>query len=396
MKLRVAESFEKSLATLDGPGRAAAKRAAFDFIAHPAGPGLRMHRLVHAEDRRFWSIRVNRDLRIIVYRCPDVVVLCYAAHHDDAYAWAGERRLSGLPGAHPDQDVEIDSSSRRAEPPNELANAMATTEPKLVPMGRRFGAASSRRSSRRLRVWKHAVAPLPGRLPPSVPTSDPPPLVQLLRSFLSAHPSPPKEHSAPVAGEAEPRPGCRRGGRPCVRGNRGRAGSGDGGRRLAEERGLAIPFAVASIQGLLAALLGITVWWFYRASRLQAQAELTCLVSRLQSGHLGARADPKAVGAALRPLVERVNWALDAATEPADTAIAAWARLSRSGRPKVSVDRERLASDLHEAIASMERFLTLRANQIQDLAGAVHARCPDGYVGTDTTRGNGQGSERGA
>ena len=100
MRARIAESFARSLARLEGPERAAVKRAAFDFLFGSRSPGLHLHRLVHCEDPRFWSLRVNRDLRIIVHREGEALVLCYADHHDRAYAWAAPRALCVADTSH--------------------------------------------------------------------------------------------------------------------------------------------------------------------------------------------------------------------------------------------------------------------------------------------------------
>jgi len=47
-----------------------------------------------AKDPNFWSARVSDDLRIIVHRTDESLLLCYVGHHDGAYAWA-ERRTAG-------------------------------------------------------------------------------------------------------------------------------------------------------------------------------------------------------------------------------------------------------------------------------------------------------------
>ena len=66
-----------------------------------------MHRVDGARDRNFWSARVSRDIRIIVHRMDDSTTLCYVDHHDDAYRWAGRRRLETHPRTGAAQLVEI-------------------------------------------------------------------------------------------------------------------------------------------------------------------------------------------------------------------------------------------------------------------------------------------------
>ncbi|WNO55184.1 3'-5' exonuclease [Stakelama saccharophila] len=50
-----------------------------------------MHRIGAADG--FWSVRVNRDVRIVLHKEGDRVLLAYVAHHDEAYAWAERKRL---------------------------------------------------------------------------------------------------------------------------------------------------------------------------------------------------------------------------------------------------------------------------------------------------------------
>jgi len=56
--------------------------------------------LIHIEltkDRRFWSIRVSSDIRLIVHRTETSLLLCYVGHHDSAYQWAERRKLKTHP-----------------------------------------------------------------------------------------------------------------------------------------------------------------------------------------------------------------------------------------------------------------------------------------------------------
>lgn len=97
MDFRIADSFVDGLRRLHGPDLKAAKTAAFDLQLDPAAPGLRMHRLDRAADRHFWSVRVNADIRIILHRLDDALLLAYVDHHDAAYRWAERRRIERHP-----------------------------------------------------------------------------------------------------------------------------------------------------------------------------------------------------------------------------------------------------------------------------------------------------------
>lgn len=107
MNFLIADTFTASLARLTGEEQKAVKTTAFDLQMNPASPGLSFHRLDGAKDKNFWSVRVNRDLRIIVHRSGENMLLCYVGHHDDAYAWAERRRLETHPKTGAAQLVEI-------------------------------------------------------------------------------------------------------------------------------------------------------------------------------------------------------------------------------------------------------------------------------------------------
>ena len=68
---------------------------------------MRFHRLGAVKDPNFWSIRVNRDIRIIVHRSAKSLLLCYVDHHDKAYQWAERRKLETHPKTGAAQLVEL-------------------------------------------------------------------------------------------------------------------------------------------------------------------------------------------------------------------------------------------------------------------------------------------------
>jgi superfamily I DNA/RNA helicase len=52
-------------------------------------------------------VRVSRDVRLIVHRTPQSLLLCYVGHHDDAYRWAECRKIEAHPRTGAAQIVEI-------------------------------------------------------------------------------------------------------------------------------------------------------------------------------------------------------------------------------------------------------------------------------------------------
>ncbi len=107
MRFMIADTFTTSLDALDGQSQALVKQAAFDFQLRPAHPSLQFHKLDRGKDKNFASFRVNKDLRVIVHRTAESLLLCYADHHDKAYAWAENRRLEVHPETGAAQIVEV-------------------------------------------------------------------------------------------------------------------------------------------------------------------------------------------------------------------------------------------------------------------------------------------------
>ncbi len=107
MQFRIADTFTDSLTKLTGEEQKAIKTTAFDLQLNPANPGMQFHKLNAARDPNFWSVRVSRDIRLIVHRTSDSMLLCYVDHHEKAYRWAERRKLEIHPKTGAAQLVEI-------------------------------------------------------------------------------------------------------------------------------------------------------------------------------------------------------------------------------------------------------------------------------------------------
>lgn len=107
MEFRIADTFTDSLGRLTGDEQKAVKTTAFDLQINPAAPGMRFHKLDKAKDKNFWSVRVSSDIRLIVHKTADSLLLCYVDHHDRAYDWAERRKLQTHPKTGAAQLVEI-------------------------------------------------------------------------------------------------------------------------------------------------------------------------------------------------------------------------------------------------------------------------------------------------
>ncbi|HEX4079043.1 MAG TPA: hypothetical protein VHX61_09250 [Rhizomicrobium sp.] len=70
-------------------------------------PDLPARQRDKSKDPNFWSLRVNRDLRIVVHRTRESILLAYVDHHDKAYDWAERRRIEAHPKTGAIQIVEV-------------------------------------------------------------------------------------------------------------------------------------------------------------------------------------------------------------------------------------------------------------------------------------------------
>lgn len=107
MNFLIADSFTASFNRLAGVDQKAVKASVFDLQMDPTGNGLQLHRIDKSKDPNFWSARVNRDVRLIVHKAGDSVLVAYVDHHDAAYAWAERRRIEAHPKTGAIQIVEV-------------------------------------------------------------------------------------------------------------------------------------------------------------------------------------------------------------------------------------------------------------------------------------------------
>ena len=107
MQFRIADTFTDSLTRLNNEEQKSVKTTAFDLQLNPANPGMQFHKLDKAKDPNFWSVRVSRDIRLIVHKTDKSLLLCYVDHHDPAYRWAERRKLETHPKTGAAQLVEV-------------------------------------------------------------------------------------------------------------------------------------------------------------------------------------------------------------------------------------------------------------------------------------------------
>lgn len=134
MKFLIADTFTDSLARLTADEQKTVKTTAFDLQTNPRQPGLQFHKLDRAKDPRFWSVRGSRDLRLIVHRTDDALLLCYVGHHDDAYDWAARRKIEIHPKTGAAQIVVVRETVQEIAVPKYVeAPSIPSPKPKLFP-----------------------------------------------------------------------------------------------------------------------------------------------------------------------------------------------------------------------------------------------------------------------
>lgn len=93
MQQAITNDFLKALANLTSTEQELVLDTVNLFAQNPLHPGLKLHRLDKLKNKGFWSIYVNKDIRIILYKdSSGPWILAYVGHHDDAYRWAETHR----------------------------------------------------------------------------------------------------------------------------------------------------------------------------------------------------------------------------------------------------------------------------------------------------------------
>src|SRR5665213_1955513 len=134
MEFRISDTFTDSLARLTGDDQKAVKTTAFDLQIKPANPGMSLHKLDKAKDKNFWSVRVGRDIRLIVHKSETSLLLCYVDHHDKAYQWAERRKLETHPKTGAAQLVEIRETVQEIVVPSYVESKTAKPAPVKNPL----------------------------------------------------------------------------------------------------------------------------------------------------------------------------------------------------------------------------------------------------------------------
>lgn len=118
-KVALSQDFLLQLSKLPSTVHSKVMKWAIQFQSDPTSPGINYENINGARDSNLKSVRLDRDWRGIVFKpsSGDVYVLLYVDHHDDAYRWAENRKLSINPVTGAMQMVVVESVAAMESPP---------------------------------------------------------------------------------------------------------------------------------------------------------------------------------------------------------------------------------------------------------------------------------------
>lgn len=119
MNVLLCKSLFQSLVSLSGSEVKRANDFILKFQDNPAQPGLSLERVTKTKNDNLWAARITQDLRAIVYKDGGTWALLHAGHHDDAYAWASNRKVEFNDKTGALQIVEVVESVEEVVPQRE-------------------------------------------------------------------------------------------------------------------------------------------------------------------------------------------------------------------------------------------------------------------------------------
>ena len=136
-KVALSQDFLMQLAKLPVSVHSKVMKWAIQFQADPTSSGINYENINGARDPNLKSVRMDKDWRGIVFKpsTGDVYVLLYVSHHDEAYRWAENRKLSINPVTGAMQLVMLESVVEQAPVPaaNDSALSLASTVEAAAP-----------------------------------------------------------------------------------------------------------------------------------------------------------------------------------------------------------------------------------------------------------------------
>jgi hypothetical protein len=117
-KVALSQDFLLNLAKLPAAVQGKVLKWAIRFQTDPTASGFNYEKIRASRDANLRSIRIDGDWRGIVFVPPrsDLYVLLYVDHHDQAYRWAENRKLTINPVTGAMQVVLLEEVSAPPEP----------------------------------------------------------------------------------------------------------------------------------------------------------------------------------------------------------------------------------------------------------------------------------------
>lgn len=128
-KVALAQDFLLQLAKLPVSVHSKVMKWAIQFQTDPRSTGINYENIQGARDPNLKSVRLDKDWRGIVFKpdTGDVYVLLFVAHHDDAYRWAENRKLTINPVTGAMQLVVLEQVVEQATSPQQPSGAIVAT-----------------------------------------------------------------------------------------------------------------------------------------------------------------------------------------------------------------------------------------------------------------------------
>ena len=130
-KVALSQDFLLNLARLPATVQGKVLKWAIRFQTDPTASGFNYEKIRAARDPHLRSVRIDGDWRGIVFVPPrsDLYILLYVDHHDEAYHWAENRKLTINPITGAMQVVLVEEVSA---PPAPVAPAARRAQPETV------------------------------------------------------------------------------------------------------------------------------------------------------------------------------------------------------------------------------------------------------------------------
>ena len=149
-KVALSNDFLIQLSKLPSGVHTKVMRWAIKFQANPTNPGINYENINGVRDTNLKSVRIDQSWRGIVFKpsSGDVYVLLYVDHHDSAYRWAENRKLTINPVTGAMQLVTLEEVVEACDADDGAGSPSPRTEPKSRVTSRTPSGSSSTRETK--------------------------------------------------------------------------------------------------------------------------------------------------------------------------------------------------------------------------------------------------------